>query len=83
MTGEDDIKALTYDHYPSESEGEEKQGEEGEETEEQKEEEYTKIEKEETTKTQEPNPQPSLVSYYNLLRGGENHSTEICSPTFH
>ena len=39
MTEEDDIKALTYDHNPSDSEGEEKQEEEGEEIEEKIEEE--------------------------------------------
>jgi len=46
MTREDDIKALTYDHSPSESEGEEQEEEEGEEIEEQKEGEETKTEKE-------------------------------------
>ena len=57
MTEEDDIKVVTYDNSPFDSEGEEQQGEEGEETEEQKEREETKPEEEETkTKQEETKP---------------------------
>lgn len=53
MTREDDIKALTCDLSPSESEGEEQKGEEGEETKEQTKEKNTKIEKKETKPEEE------------------------------
>eukprot|EP00253_Pinus_taeda_P029333 PITA_29333 len=60
MTGEDDIKALTYDHSPSESGGEEQQGEEGEEIEEQTKKEETKLEDEET-KTEQEETKPTEI----------------------
>jgi len=67
MIREDDIKAITYDHSPFESEGEEQQGEEGEETEEQTEEKETKIKREETkpkeeeTKTKQEEIKPADI----------------------
>ena len=58
MTAEDDIKALTYDLSPSDSEAEEQQGGEGEETEEQIEREETKT-KEEETKIEQKEAKPA------------------------